>query len=255
MIPSIKTIVSVGLLALLIFGILGFIYNYTKAGELDSALKTGLGNYYNIIKSNMPSQTAVAAGQFYIWIATSCFTKLNSDIDKLIGLANSISTAAKQYGINIDVAKIASALIPNKIFYYILAIVSGFIAGIFFLKKESKFIDAAFSPIIPAIVFTILFVVVSIMLLPMLQKQNTSAEISSFLPAISFGFFDYVMIFIITYTFIFIGTISAASAWHFAQHKQHTISTQVQKSAFQQKSKKVKKIKNTKINYNRVNQK
>lgn len=215
--PSIKTIFGVGSIALLLFVAFGFFYNYTKAAEVTGTIKTALGSYADLAKSYIPDAPILAVGEYYLWIATSTFTKMGNTLNQMVTqlntVADQISASAKQYGVNVNISGITNTLFPSTIFYYVFGIIAGFVGGIFLLKKESKFLDAAFAPILPALVIMILFIAASILIDKIIKGQATGAA-AAFVPNIALGFMDYLMVFIITYAFILIGTVSAAAVRH-----------------------------------------
>lgn len=208
--PSIGSITGAGMIALLVFSALGFFYTYSKANEFNSELNKALGNYASLAKGYMPDTAILAVGQYYIWIGSSSFTKLSDVINQLTASVNSLAGQAKTLGVSIDVTKLSSALVPSPLFYYLFAVIGGFVGGILLLRKESRLLDAAFAPIYPALIYTVIFFVGSTIISSELGKQSAAA---AFLPQLGFGIFDYLMVFITMYAFVLIGTLSAAGIW------------------------------------------
>jgi uncharacterized protein YacL len=200
---SIGRIIAVGAIAALIFGLTTFAYAYTKAGDMQSfltAMSSAAGGKTEV------STMYLAATQWYFLVAMASFTSLGNAITAMMG---SLSAVASQLsaltGSSMQIPDLSN-LFPSTVVFYLMGIVSGFVAAFFLAKKESKWTTALIAPVIPAVIVTALMAVITSLAASQMTASSTTT--------LALAGADYALIFVVTYVFIAIGTLIAAALKH-----------------------------------------
>jgi hypothetical protein len=205
MMPSIKSILAVGLVAFIIFMVLGFGYCYMKTSELEKTIQPLMAMAPGGVK--LPPTILLAAGELYIWTGMATYTKFSGLADTMKALTQGFA-GATGYGalagsfLTPLINNLFGTVLPSTLFFYIFTIVAGFGAGILLLKKESRILDAIFSPLIPALILTIVMVIMTVFISTQLPSQ-AAAYTGGFL----LGANDYIFIFLVSFVFFAIGTV------------------------------------------------
>ncbi|MFH0987011.1 MAG: hypothetical protein V1911_03090 [Candidatus Micrarchaeota archaeon] len=207
-------IFGVGSLASLLFMGLTFAYAYSSAGNIDNTFSgvSGIADNYNI---NIPAIPSVFTGMLNWFFLVSEATFTNIMPNMVTGVTTmviaQVPTQFKELAQS-SVENIFADIAPATWPFYVIAVVSGLIAGIILLRTKSKWIDGAIAPIFPALWLTIIIVIVTSALPSVLSSmggQGTAGMAS----LMKVSGTEYVMVFFITYLFILIGTMCAAVIW------------------------------------------
>lgn len=261
---GVKSILATGFLGFTIFLVISFAYGFVKVGEFQSKITEASSAFSSFVPVNdvlkplEENKLPIAFGEVYVMSLTASYTSLGNAIT---GTASAIQTVITQllgqagplaamFGNQVQqtVTGIIDAFLPNPLFYYLFAIISGFIPGFLFLRAPGKenFKSAAFAPIIPALIMTIIVAAISILLvnpgLAQASAQAAALPVGSISLPTEVGFADFILVFIVTFVFFAIGTLAAAALrYKLAGRAGAAPAGKTTTKASQSKSKKTKK--------------
>lgn len=204
---SIRKILAIGVISTVILVLLTVAYSYSRVGPFKAAVTPILtltgGNVNDI------PDFAIAGAEWYLLVATACFTALGSSITSFI----SQLSAAVPASILPSITSITAAIFPNTLFYYVFAFLAGLVPGFIVFRKNQDFINAIAGAIIPAAAVTgVMYAATTIM------KQNLPPEFS-LLQITLLGPSDYALIFIVTLAAVAIGACVPALAYKLTAKK------------------------------------
>jgi hypothetical protein len=203
---SIKKILAVGSISLLIFAALGFVYCYTKAGELESTVNT-ISASLGSSNSSMPPTVLLAVAEGYLWVSMGSFTSLGNAINTAFSALQGLTAGTQYAGLANTIIAQLQAAFPSTMFYYLIAIVSGFAAGMLLLRHDAgQMVNGAIAPLVPAIAITAFFAVTNMLI----ASQVSGSIPGGLIPTSLAGVGDYLMVFVVAYVFVAMGTMLAA---------------------------------------------
>lgn len=189
-IPSIGSILSASSIMVLLLGVFTFLVCFAHASSSPSLPQiNSLITQFTGTQADNLGALGLAFLEAQIWVPSAC---LSTSINFL----------------QID--------LPPFFLYYIIAICAGFVAGLLMLRKESRLVDAIFAPLVASLYIVIGMVILGLIVQALLggfATMMTGANMS-----LSIDAAGYVLIFLIAFAFLFIGTFSAAALKQFIHH-------------------------------------
>lgn len=215
--PQVGRAILAGMVAFVIFVVVGFAYAYSIAGAV-------MAKASDLDIPTTGSPFLLALVEFYLLINGACFTSIanvfQATVAMLKGFAGTFGAVgalnASMSTMMLGVIELLEMMIPNTLIFYGAGILSGLVSAFLFFRNDDNIANAATLALIPAIVTTVaIFAVNSYIVGATMQEMATSTPQLGQMLAIAFPVSDYLMIFAITWVITAVGAAIPALIFEF----------------------------------------